>query len=104
MKIELRESNKTKGFIKTIIIILVALALLKIVFNFNIFNFFKLPIIKDALDYIWKIIETVWNGGLSRIFFFVWDNGQQAVILGWHNLLIILDKIQNIVTGLTRAR
>lgn len=92
----------SKGFIQAIIIILIALALLKIVFNFNIFDFLQIPIIKETIAYIWNIIKIVWDKALSPIFWFAWDNGRAAFILSWKNILILTDKIGNII-GMIRG-
>ena len=99
--IRIEKNSNVNGFVKIILIILVALALLKIVFNLNIFDVLADPRVKDAVDYINKIFITVWNNGLSKLLFFAWDNGREAVNLGWKNLLILLDKIQKIANTIS---
>jgi len=90
--------TKEKGFLKIIVIVLIALALLKILFDFDIFNFARWPIVADAIDYIWRIIKTIWDGFLGRIFWFAWNNLKYLAVLGWDNLLILLDKIERIAS------
>lgn len=85
------------GFIKMIIVILITLALLKIVFDFDIFTFLKIPAVQNAVSYIWNIIMAVWNAGLEKIVLFAWENGKQLLSIGWTNLITLLGKISEII-------
>jgi len=93
----MKNQNKA-GFIKTIIIIIIALALLKFVFNFDIIEFVKRPKIAEVIHYIWNdIILFLWNNYIQAPFFWAWANVKILTKLGWENLIILLDKIKEIL-------
>gem|GEM_PF-3966057 len=65
------DNNKNKrGFIKTLILIIIALALIKLVWDFDIVDFIKNPSIKAVLDAIWGILKPLWDflKGIFSIF------------------------------------
>ncbi len=62
-----------KGFIKTIVLIIVALALAKFVFDFDILEFIKTPKVQETLNYVWQIVVIVWQDYIVRPVIYVWD-------------------------------
>lgn len=65
--------KKNRGFIKTIIIIVVALALLKYFFDFDILEFLRSDAVKNVFGTIWHIISTIWNDYLKESVAYVWN-------------------------------
>ncbi len=93
--------TKQKGFIKTIILLIIALALLKFVFNFDVIEFFKTPKVADTVSYIWNdVILFLWNNYIEAPFFWAWDNAKLLTKIGWDNLIVLLDKIKEIVVAI----
>ncbi|WKZ26753.1 MAG: hypothetical protein QY304_01470 [Candidatus Paceibacterota bacterium] len=62
--------KKQKGFLKTIILIIIALALLKLVWDFDIVEFINKPFVKAIWETIWSIIGPLWDfiKGLFSVF------------------------------------
>jgi len=48
-----------KGFLKTIVLIIIALALLKIVWDFDIVKFLDNPKVKEIIDTIFDIFKSI---------------------------------------------
>ena len=93
----MKNSNQ-KGFLQIIIVIIIALALLKYLFHFSIIDFVKKPDVADTIKYIWNdIILFLWNNYIKDPFFWAWDNFKLLSKVGWENLIILLDKIKEIV-------
>ncbi len=94
--------NKDKGFLKIIILIIVALALLKFVFDFDIIEFLKTPKVADTVSYIWNdIILFLWDNYIKAPLGWTWDHFKSLAKIGWDNLIILLDKIKEIAIELT---
>lgn len=94
--------NKEKGFLKIIILIIVALALLKFVFDFDVIEFIKTPKVQDTLHYIWyDIIVFLWENYIRTPLSWAWDQVKHLTKLGWDSLIILLDKIKEIAVELT---
>lgn len=64
---------KNQGFIKIILIILVALALAKFIFGFDILEFLQRDEIKEVWDYIWNLIVLVWENFIKGPIMAIWD-------------------------------
>lgn len=64
---------KNKGFISTIIIIIVALVLLKVWFDFDIIEFLKSPKVVEWTAYIRNVVIFIWDHYLSTAFHTVWN-------------------------------
>lgn len=82
--------NKERGFIGTLILIIVALALLKYFFNFSIFDAASseqgratISYIRDVLDAVWSYIGAplvyVWREIIAPLFLFVFDSLKQLL-------------------------
>jgi hypothetical protein len=61
------------GFVTTIIVIIIALFLLKLLFNFNILDFLKTPKAQEALLYTQHVILLVWHNFLEKPVMYVWN-------------------------------
>ena len=87
-----------KGFIQLIIMIIIALAALKYVFDFSIIDFLAQEKVKETIDYIWNdIIVFLWVNYLGAPVIWAWNTGKDLAGLGWDNLIVLLDKIKEIV-------
>ena len=54
--------NKEKGFIKTIVLIIIALAALKIAWEFDILDFVKdNPGVQTIIDSFMNFMKAIWN-------------------------------------------
>jgi hypothetical protein len=90
--------KKEKGFIQLIIIVIIALAALKYVFDFSIIDFLAQDKAKETIDYIWNdIIVFLWVNYLGAPIIWAWDIGKDLAKLGWENFILVLDKIKDIV-------
>lgn len=69
----MKKSNYRGGFITTIIIILVALVLLKVWFDFNIIDFLKSPKVSEWTTYLREVITFVWQHYLKDAFSAIWN-------------------------------
>ena len=78
-----------KGFIKTIIIIVVALIVLGY-FGFDVENIMKSEKVQKNLNYVWDIISKVWNLYLAAPVMFVWDKFFVGVV--WKTIVTTLNK------------
>jgi len=67
------KKQEQKGFIGTIITLVVALALLKYFFDFSIIDFIKSPKVIEVLEYIKKAISIIWNKFLVGPVVWIWD-------------------------------
>lgn len=90
--------KRESGFIQFIIIIIIALAALKYVFDFDIIEFLNQPKIAETIDYVWSdIIVFLWINYLGAPVIWAWNLIIELAKLGWENLLILLDKIKEII-------
>ncbi len=78
------KKNGQRGFIGLIITLVVALALLKYFFDFNIIDFIKSPKVAEVFDYIKRAVLLVWNKFLLYPVVWFWD----TIIIGlvWEGL------------------
>ncbi len=87
-----------RGFLQIIIVIIIALALLKFVFDFNIIDFIKKPKVAETISYIWNdIILFLWNNYIEGPFFWAFKNVKLLAKIGWENFIFVLDKIKEII-------
>ncbi len=63
-----------RGFIGSIILIILALAALKFFFDFNIIEFLKSPNVSEVLNYIKKFFEILWTKYIAGTFWYIWNN------------------------------
>lgn len=59
---------KNRGFIASIVLIIVAIVLLKVWFDFDIFKWLNTPDIKNFFIKIWDIIVVIWNDYVKESF------------------------------------
>lgn len=71
MKIN-KTDNKQKGFIKTIILIVIALIVLGY-FGFSLRDIIKSPTVHDNLQYFKEIVVDVWNLYLRAPIMYLWN-------------------------------
>jgi len=76
-----------KGFIKTVIIIVIALIVLGY-FGFDVENIIKSEKVQKNLNYIWDMVSNVWNLYLATPFMFVWDKFFVGVV--WKTIVSVL--------------
>jgi hypothetical protein len=70
----MKYKNSNKGFIGTIIIVVIALAVSKYFFNFNVIEFFTSPKVTEVFNYIRKFLEIVWTKYIGGSFWYIWNN------------------------------
>jgi hypothetical protein len=78
-----------KGFIKTIIIIVIALIVLGY-FGFDVESIIKSERVQGNLNYVWGIIAKVWDLYLAAPVMFVWDKFFVGVV--WNTIESALNK------------
>jgi len=66
-------TNKQGGFIKTILLIIIFLAILSY-FGFNLREFIDRPIVKENFGLVWNIIANLWNTYLAGPVNYLWNN------------------------------
>lgn len=59
---------KKRGFIGAIVIIIVAIVLLKVWFEFDVFAWLNTPSIKGIFIKIWDVILDIWNNYVKDSF------------------------------------
>ena len=64
--------TEKKGFVRTIILIVVALVILGY-FGFDVENIIKSEKVQNNLNYVWDMVVKVWNLYLATPVMFVWD-------------------------------
>ncbi|NQV88278.1 MAG: hypothetical protein HQ402_01835 [Parcubacteria group bacterium] len=74
----MKYTNKKRGFLKMILVVIVALALLKFVFHFDIIDFFNSPKAQETVKYVLNVVKIVWE--YIRVpFLFVWDRANDFI-------------------------
>jgi hypothetical protein len=79
------------GFIKAIVIIVVALIVLGY-FGYNLQDIVKSPTVQGNLNYAWGLVRAVWNNYLAVPFDFIWN--RIIIGIGWHNVQKIIETYQ----------
>ncbi len=92
---KMKQNNQ--GFITWIIIIVIALALAKYFFDFNIFSAANSPKGVETTNYVKQVLDTIWFY-ISRPVMYIWNNVVvdmlwKVFLLGWHELQIALSKL-----------
>ncbi len=79
--------NKQGGFLKIILIIVLALVVLGY-FGFNLENIINSPTVHSNLQYVWDLAVTMWNKFLVVPATFIWDK----IVIGivWDSLLKLI--------------
>ena len=72
----------SQGFISAIIALVIALALLKYFFNWNVIDFIKSPDVMEVWDYIKRFVLLIWTSIIKEPFLYVWYEIIVGVI--WH--------------------
>ena len=55
-----------------VIILIVALAVAKYVFDWSVIDFIKSPKVQDTLSYVWNIITVIWSDFIVRPIVFIY--------------------------------
>lgn len=79
--------GQSSGFVKTIIIIIIALIILGY-FGYNVQDIVNSPTVQKNLNYAWDIVQYVWQNYLKVPVMFVWD--KIIIGLGWDNLIKLI--------------
>lgn len=81
-----------RGFIKTIILIIIALAVLKYFFDINVLDFVRSESFQKVFGTIWDIVVAIWNDYLKASVEFVWEE----IIVGtlWEGILLLKDSLK----------
>jgi hypothetical protein len=66
-------SNKKAGFIKTIIIIIIAILALGY-FNISLKELAEKPKAQESFSYVKENTETIWSAYLEKPFLYIWNN------------------------------
>jgi len=90
-------SDNTSGFIKTIILIIIALALLKFVFDFDVIDFLKKPEVGEWFRKLWDFVVGIWDNYIARIFWFAYDNAKILLTRCWEFVTGLLDILNRAV-------
>lgn len=83
--------NKQAGFIKTILVIIIALVILGF-FGYNLESIVSSETVKANLAYVWNLLVTLWENVLAAPVLWVWN--KIVVGLVWNNLQAILNRGQ----------
>lgn len=59
---------KNRGFIGSVVLIIVAIVLLKVWFHFDVFKWLNTPEIKNFLLKVWDIIVIIWENYIKESF------------------------------------
>jgi len=92
-----RIGQKRGGFIKTIVLIVIALIILGY-FGYNVQDIVNSPTVQKNLNYAWDIVKYVWNNYLKIPAIFVWE--KIIIGLGWNNLAKMIDNNKAVPDGL----
>jgi len=89
----MKKSQEPRGFISGIIALVIALALAKYYFDFNILEFIKSPKIVEGWEYIKRFFEIIWNNFIKEPFMYVWNE----IIIGlfWHWIVVGFDYLKS---------
>lgn len=79
--------KENKGFIKTVILIVIALIVLGY-FGFDVENIIKSERVQGNLNYVWGMVAKFWNLYLAAPVIFVWDKFFVGVI--WKTIVSLL--------------
>ena len=79
--------GNSSGFIKTIVIIVIALIILG-VFGYNVSDIVNSPLVQKNLNYAWDIVQFVWQNYLKVPAIWIWE--KIVIGLGWDNLVKLL--------------
>ena len=81
------ENNKKRGFIKMIIIIVIALIVLGAL-GFNIKDIMNSDMVQSNLHYAWNLALMIWNNLLATPAIWIWNN----IVIGliWNNISKIM--------------
>jgi len=61
-----------KGFIKMILVIVIALIILGVM-GYNIKDIINSPTVHDNLQYVWNFVVFVWNSYLAGPVIYIWN-------------------------------
>ena len=75
--------KNNKGFIKAVLLIVVALVVLGF-FGYNLRTIVNSPTVHDNLAYVWGLVVKFWNAVLARPALWVWDH--IVIDLLWNNM------------------
>jgi len=81
--------NEKKGFVKLIIIIVIALIVLGY-FGFNIKSIVQSQSVSGNLNYVWGLVVTLWNKFLVMPVTFVWEKIIVGII--WNGLVNLVSQ------------
>lgn len=81
--------QRSRGFIKTIILIVIALIVLGY-FGYNLRDIISSPVVRDNLSYAWDLAIKLWNNFLAAPALWIWNN--IIIDLVWNNLKILINK------------
>ncbi len=89
----IQKNTKEKGFINTIVLILLALILLKYFFNFSIFDYINPYKLWSIIMSILNPIIVFWNNYLVPIFAYFWNHIIMNIL--WPVIRPIVNKINS---------
>ncbi len=72
-----------KGFIKAIIIVLIAIVILGYVFHISIIDIINDPKVQESMGWLWNFLITVWNYVQAPVMW-VWNNFVIGIV--WNSI------------------
>ena len=95
--------SKKRGFIGIIVLAIVALALLKYFFNFDVFEASKTSLGQSTVGYVKSIIDIVWHYIATPVSF-IWSRVVWPVLsLAWNNFHTLIEMGQKSGTTLPQV-
>lgn len=79
--------RQSGGFIKTILIIVIALVVLGF-FGYNLRDIISSPVVRDNLSYAGELAVKVWNNFLATPAIWIWNH--IIINLVWNNLRLLI--------------
>ena len=88
--------GKSRGFITTIVIIVIALAILGF-FGYNVADIANSPTVQNNLNYAWSLVKYVWQNYLQVPAVWIWE--KIVIGLGWDSLMKLINANKSVSDG-----
>ncbi|OHA88403.1 MAG: hypothetical protein A2653_02450 [Candidatus Zambryskibacteria bacterium RIFCSPHIGHO2_01_FULL_43_25] len=85
--------DSRRGFIGTIISLIIGLSVLGYFFDFNVINFIKSPSVQNVLNYAKTAITIVWDRYISGVANYIWD--EVVIDIVWDNMVKVATIIKD---------
>lgn len=88
--------GQSSGFVKTIVIIVIALIVLGY-FGYNVQDIVNSPTVQKNLNYAWDLVKYVWQNYLEIPATWIWD--KIIIGLGWNSLMRLINTNKPVPDG-----